>query len=324
MKKKLFVLLALVVTVLAITVISVSAGTGYVDDLNTEPEDGKVKNFPNWRPYEAKFENGVTWDNGTVRFQRQGDVKPIWDISTGASQEVGFFMFDMMQDEKAITSNFTGYYYTPAGRRTISPKNPVANVWYTYLMVCQYEEIGGKVVPAASIFYKEKGADEWKLFSGAVALDAGSTGTKVNLNFGSAPDGGVTWFDNINSRDGLYYEEITVTNQNGEEVAIEEGFPAEITEITVTADIYNASNLSSTMASNPETIPVFGLVTLLDSNGMMLDCATVSSELDYFENSFSVTLPIGDYDAEQVDSVMFFVLDSIDGLVDVMEPTVLK
>ena len=47
-------------------------------------------------------------------------------------------------------------------------------------------------------------------------------------------------------------------------------------------------------------------------------------ELDYFDNSFSVTLPVGDYDAEQVDSAMFFVLDSIDGLVDVMEPTVLK
>ena len=100
--------------------------------------------------------------------------------------------------------------------------------------------------------------------------------------------------------------------------------PEDITEINVTADIYNAGNLSSTMASDPQVIPVLGIVTLLDENGMMLDCATQSAELNYFENTFTVNLDIGNYDTSEISSVMFYVIDSIDGLVDVMEPTVLK
>lgn len=324
MSKKILTFFTIVTVLLAMTALCVFAKEGYTDDFSTAPEDGMVKNYSNWSPYSDASEAGVTWDEGTIKFEKTDDTKPLWVMKTGASENVHFVMIDMMQNDMAITSNFSGYFYTPAGRIIFSLSNPTANEWYTYIFLSQYEMIDGEEKLCASIFRSLRGKDNWSKYSGPIVVDAQSAGAQFTFLFNSMPTGSVMWLDNVKTHGGLYYEGITVTDGEGNEIMTDGGLPEDITEINVTADIYNAGNLSSTMASDPQVIPVLGIVTLLDENGMMLDCATQSAELNYFENTFTVNLDIGNYDTSEISSVMFYVIDSIDGLVDVMAPTMLK
>jgi len=322
--KKVLVFFVTMTAILAMFAIGASAAECYVEDFSVEPPEGKVKNYPNWSPYTADAEAGVTWDDGCIKIEKTADTKPIWNIESGTSDNVYFFMLDMKQNDIAAKINFSGYLYTPAGRSIFYLKNPTADEWYTYLFASQYEIVNGKEELCMIIFRKPAGTDEWARINGPTILETKATGAKLMLHFGGAETGSITWVDNIKVHEGLYYEKIAVTDGDGNELSLENGVPEDVSEIKVTADIYNANSISSTMLTEPKVIPVLAMVTLFDQKGMMIDCATARSELTYFENRVEVNLPLDGIDAENVAKVDLYVLNNIEDMLTVMAPTTLN
>lgn len=322
--KKVLVFFVTMTAILAMFAIGASAAECYVEDFSVEPPEGKVKNYPNWSPYTEDAEAGVTWDEGCIKIEKTADTKPIWNVSSGASDNVHFFMFDMKQNDVAAKVNFSGYFFTPGGRAIFYLKNPTADEWYTYLFASQYEIIDGEEKLCISVFRKLSDDEEWVKFSGPTAVDVKSMGSRLNLNFSGAENGAITWFDNMKSHEGLYYEKIAVTDGEGNELSLENGVPEDVSEIKVTANIYNANSISSTMLTEPKVIPVLAMVTLFDQKGMMIDCATARSELTYFENRVEVNLPLDGIDAENIAKVDLYVLNNIEDMLTVMAPTTLN
>ena len=324
--KKFIALLALVMAILALSVASVSAAAGYADDFNEPPVDGKVENYPNWQYYSAGNKAGVTWEDGMIRVERLESNGVIWNVRTNLNSAEGFVMMDVKLNEKAASEGLGGYYYAGNGAR-VSPSGFSGlepDVWYRVLMLSTLGEDGTTYY---SMFAKKEGTDEWVKRSGPVGMDPKSEASHIRLNW-SRNDGRdigcVMYIDNIEAHEGLYWEDLTLTDDLGTEIAVGDAISENATALTVTANIYNAKTLKTDMATNPVELATVPVVVAYDANGMMLDCSISEYGIGYFENTIEATLNLGDYDNSEIASVKFYLWDGMEGMLNVMEPVEMK
>lgn len=318
--KKFITLFAVVAAVLALTTIGVSAVAGYVDDFSEPPVDGKIENYPNWKAYSATVKDGVTWEDGMIRFERLASNSLIWNISTNLNNPVNFTMFDAKFNEVGATVGIGGYYVngaartTPEGLRGFEP-----NVWYKIMFVSTRNEDGSYQL---SCFAKPEGSDTWvRMLS--KKMDTSSETPHLRFNWSNSKDadvGAVMYMDNFEAHEGIYWENLSLTDDFGTEIVAGDVIAEDASALTITAELYNAKNLSQDMMTNPQVMESTPIIVVYDASGMMLDCGIAEYDIEYFENTFSVTTELSDYAKSDIASIKLYLWDSIDGMLNVMEP----
>lgn len=320
--KKLLIMFAVITAIFAVSVIGANAAAGICTDFSEPPLDGKVSNYSNWNPYSASAYGNVTWEDEMIRLERPvGGGSLIWDIGTGLSNPVNFTMFDAKFNEIAAACGISGYYFNgvsraiPDGVKGFEP-----NVWYKIMFVSTQGSDGNYYL---SVFVKKEGEDTWTSKLSGKKMDASSEGAKVRINWSSSKNddvGAVMYMDNFEAHDGLYWEALSLTDNNGTEILAGDAIAEDATELTLDAVIYDAKHLKSDMMTNPESMMTTPILVVYDKDGMMLDCAISEHELVYFENNFSVTAELSYYDRAEIDSVKLYFWDSMDGMLNIMEP----
>jgi len=327
--KKLLIMFAVVTAILAVSVIGASAAAGYIDDFSEPPVDGKVENYDNWNYYSATAAGDVRWENGMIRMERTQESSLIWDVATNLSNPVNFTVFDAKFNEIGAANNIFGYYYNSAERVSPSLYGFEPNVWYKIMFVSTFNPEAksddldyGKY--NLSIFVKKEGDEAWtNKGTQRFNKDKGAEGSKVRFNWSDKEGksvGAVMYIDNIEAHDGLYWENLSLVDSNGTEINAGDEIAADATALTLNADIYDAMNLSTTMMTEPQTMNATSVLVAYDKDGMMLDCGIAEQEIANFSNSFSVTTDLSDYDKAEIDSIKLYFWDSMEGMLNVLEP----
>ncbi len=324
--KKFITMLAVITALLAVSVIGASAAAGYIDDFSEPPVDGKVENYPNWQNYGAAYKEKATWlEEGMVKLERvDGASGCIWDILLGVSSPEFFVKFDMKQETNANARYVSGNFYNGKNSASLSGFATIKNdIWYEILMISDLADDGNYYY---SMFAKAEGTDEWSRMAGPTVIDGkDAIAPRIRFNWnGETYVGMALYIDNVEARDGLYWESISFTDDLGNEIAVGDAISDDASALTVSGVLYNAKTLDSNMMSNPTDLAVVPVIVAYDANGMMLDCAISEYGIKYFENDFEATLNLGDYNNSDIASIKFYMWDSMEGMLNIMDPAEIK
>jgi len=312
--KKIFAILAITVTMIALFAISTNAAMVYSEDFSTIPESGSLDDVPGWRPYDSPSKDYAVLEDGAVKMIR-GAQDTIWVLDFVTEDSDNIVKFDAK-----INAGFTQgpwmYYTGKSGYRigTVYPTVPEADTWYTFIFQTKTTPDG----LMGYIYRKPAGTDEQFVRINSVKFveKAGSP----NMNFGIHKTGMEFWVDNFEIHTGTYVSEITY-EADGTEVSALSEIPEGAAELKVSADVFNSDMVSAEMYET--TLDVLPVALAFDENGMMLDCQMTTSTMEAFENSYEVTLSIGEY-AEKISKIEFYMWDSIDAMNPVFKPIILQ
>lgn len=324
--KKFITMLAVITALLAVSVIGASAAAGYIDDFSEPPVDGKVENYPNWQHYGAAYKEKATWlEEGMVKLERvDGDAGCIWDILLEVNNPEFFVKFDMKMETNAAGKTVSGLIANGKIRKSLSGFNGIdSNVWYNVLMISDLADDGKYYF---SMFMKPEGSDEWVKKAGPMEFDdKGTESARIRFNWNSKDFIGMAlYIDNVEAHEGLYWESVSFTDDLGNEIAVGDAISEEATALTVSGVLYNAQTLDADMMSNPRDLAVVPVIVAYDANGMMIDCAISEYDIKYFENDFEATLNLGDYNNSDIASIKFYMWDSMEGMLNIMDPAEIK
>ncbi len=324
--KKFITMLAVITALLAVSAIGVSAAAGYIDDFSEPPVDGKVENYDNWQHYGAAYKEKATWlEDGMVKLERiDGDAGCIWDILLGVNNPEFFVMFDMKMETNANAKYVSGNFYNGKNSTVLSGFATIeSDVWYEILIISNLADDGKYYY---SMFVKAEGTEEWVKKTGPTEINGDSTlSPRIRINWNSKDYIGMAMYiDNIETHEGLYWESLTLTDNFGTEIAVGDAISDDASALTVSGVLYNAQTLDANMMSNPTDLASVPIVIVYDVNGLMLDCEILEYGIKYFENTFETTVNLGDYDKSEIASVKFYLWDSMENMLNIMEPVEMK